>query len=456
MSPGGRQASCRPRTSGCGARAHAGLAPFAEVYGHSGTMITAVDLLRGLAALVGWKRIEVPGATGYLDTDYAAKGRYAIEAIPTTDIICVHVEATDEASHEGRAADKIKALEEIDRHIVGPLHAALRAQGEYRILVSPDHPTPLRTKTHSHGAVPWRSPAADVTPDGSEDVQRDHGRQSRSLSFDPGWKLMRYFLRGEIEGHTCPSKDTGDEPPVASHVSIRNGVIYRPCGTLRNPITSLRPTQRDIMPLIVQKFGGTSVADSQKILAAARKAIRAQADGNQVVMVVSAMGHNTDVAGRSGPRDHGPSAGPRDGHAAFDRRAGERGADGDGHRIAGLPGDQLDRRPDRHSHRQHAHQGADSFDLDRSHARGAGRRQDRHRRRLPGDRRGLQHHHARPRRQRYHGRGPGGGAGGRRVRDLHRRRRRLHDRPAACCPRRGACGRSATTRCSSWPAWGPA
>ncbi len=58
------------------------LRPFAEVYGHSGTMITAVDLLRGLAALVGWKRIEVPGATGYLDTDYAAKGRYAIEAIP--------------------------------------------------------------------------------------------------------------------------------------------------------------------------------------------------------------------------------------------------------------------------------------------------------------------------------------------------------------------------------------
>ena len=119
-------------------------------------MITAVDLLRGLAALIGWERIEVPGATGYLDTDYAAKGRYAIEALDSTDIICVHVEATDEASHEGRADAKIKALEEIDAQIVAPLHAALKSTGDYRILVSPDHPTPIRTKTHSHGFVPVR------------------------------------------------------------------------------------------------------------------------------------------------------------------------------------------------------------------------------------------------------------------------------------------------------------
>ena len=96
------------------------LRPFIDEYGSTGKMITAVDLLRGLAALIGWERIEVPGATGYLDTDYAAKGRYAIEALSTTDIICVHVEATDEASHEGRADAKIKALEEIDANIVGP------------------------------------------------------------------------------------------------------------------------------------------------------------------------------------------------------------------------------------------------------------------------------------------------------------------------------------------------
>ncbi|HEV7222086.1 MAG TPA: phosphoglycerate mutase, partial [Pirellulales bacterium] len=169
------------------------LAPFQQVYGRRGAMITAVDLLRGLAALIGWKRIEVPGATGYLDTDYAAKGRYAIEALAETDIICVHVEATDEASHEGKGDAKIKALEEIDRHIVGPLHAALKAQGDYRILVTPDHPTPLRTKTHSHGFVPFAIAGSGVSPDGAKTYDEPSAAAS-GVSFDEGWKLMRYFL----------------------------------------------------------------------------------------------------------------------------------------------------------------------------------------------------------------------------------------------------------------------
>jgi len=172
------------------------LRPFAEVYGRRGTMITAVDLLRGLAALVGWNRIEVPGATGYLDTDYAAKGRYAIGAIRDTDIICVHVEATDEASHEGNAAAKIAALEEIDRYIVGPLHEALKDHGDYRILVTPDHPTPVRTKTHSHGAVPLTIAGSGVSPDAHQTYNETTAARSE-LSFDPGWKLMRYFLDGQ-------------------------------------------------------------------------------------------------------------------------------------------------------------------------------------------------------------------------------------------------------------------
>jgi 2,3-bisphosphoglycerate-independent phosphoglycerate mutase len=169
------------------------LRPFSEVYGKQGVMITAVDLLRGLAALLGWRRIEVPGATGYTDTDYAAKGRYAIDALSTTDIVCVHVEATDEASHEGDCQAKIKALEEIDRHIVGPLHAALRAQGDYRILVSPDHPTPLRTKTHSHGIVPFAISGSGVSP-GSQKTYDEVAAVASGLAFDQGWKLMRYFL----------------------------------------------------------------------------------------------------------------------------------------------------------------------------------------------------------------------------------------------------------------------
>jgi 2,3-bisphosphoglycerate-independent phosphoglycerate mutase len=172
------------------------LAPFAQRYGKRGAMITAVDLLRGLAKLLGWRRIDVPGATGYVDTDYAAKGRYAVEALKDVDLVCVHVEATDEASHEGNADLKVKALEEIDRHIVGPVYEALKGYGQFRILVSPDHPTPLRTKTHSHGYVPWAMAGTGIEPDGLSHYDDPTAAQS-PLVFEEGWKLMAHFLGGE-------------------------------------------------------------------------------------------------------------------------------------------------------------------------------------------------------------------------------------------------------------------
>jgi len=169
------------------------LQPFAELHGKQGAMITAVDLLRGLAVLIGWRRIEVPGATGYTDTDYAAKGRCAVEALHDVDLVCVHVEATDEASHEGDAAAKVKALEEIDRHIVAPLHEALKSHGDYRILVTPDHATPLRTKTHSHGFVPFAIAGSGVQRDAATTYDDPTAGQSE-LVFEEGWKLMRCFL----------------------------------------------------------------------------------------------------------------------------------------------------------------------------------------------------------------------------------------------------------------------
>ncbi len=113
------------------------LPSFKERFGLRGAMITAVDLLRGLAALIGWDRIEVEGATGYLDTNYRGKGAAAIEALKQYDVVCVHVEATDEASHEGRVEEKIKALESIDRDIVAPLLEALPSHGDYRIWSCP-------------------------------------------------------------------------------------------------------------------------------------------------------------------------------------------------------------------------------------------------------------------------------------------------------------------------------
>jgi 2,3-bisphosphoglycerate-independent phosphoglycerate mutase len=187
------------------------LRPFAERFGVQGALIAAVDLMRGLAALVGWRRIDVPGATGYLDTDYAAKGRYAVAALRDADLVCVHVEATDEASHEGNAAAKVAALEEIDRHIVGPLHAALRQSGDYRILICPDHPTPLRTKTHAHGDVPFALSGAAVTPDAATTYDEPAAARS-SLAFPEGWRLMEFFLGRETLGNATGLPGGGLRP----------------------------------------------------------------------------------------------------------------------------------------------------------------------------------------------------------------------------------------------------
>jgi 2,3-bisphosphoglycerate-independent phosphoglycerate mutase len=168
--------------------------PFELAYGVRGAMITAVDLLRGLATLVEWKRIEVPGATGYTDTDYAAKGRYAVEALDDVDLICVHVEASDEASHEGDCAGKVKAIQEIDRHIVAPLAEALAAHGDWRMMISPDHPTFLRTKTHTHGYVPVAMAGTGIAADEFTSYGDTNAAESK-LAFDEGWRAMGWFIK---------------------------------------------------------------------------------------------------------------------------------------------------------------------------------------------------------------------------------------------------------------------
>lgn len=171
------------------------LKPFRERFGVCGAVITAVDLLRGIGRLLGWQVIEVPGATGYLDTDYAAKGRYAVDALqrPDIDFIVVHVEATDEASHEGHADEKVKALERIDAEIVAPVHDYLHSQGDYRILISPDHPTFLRTKTHSHGYVPVAMCGSDIPSAGMPSYDEAIGIRSH-LCFEKGCDLMPAFM----------------------------------------------------------------------------------------------------------------------------------------------------------------------------------------------------------------------------------------------------------------------
>jgi len=176
------------------------LPKFQVVHGLKGAIVSAVDLVRGVAVLAGWDRVDVEGATGYLDTDYAAKGRAGVEALKTHDIVCVHVEAPDEASHEGRADAKVQALEAIDREIIGPLRRAIAEHGG-RILVSPDHATLIRTRAHDRGWVPWAMGGVGLAGSGFP-YDEASALLAGGPSFPRGHELMDTFLdvRSEFGG----------------------------------------------------------------------------------------------------------------------------------------------------------------------------------------------------------------------------------------------------------------
>jgi len=119
-------------------------------------LVTAVDLIRGLGVLTDIERVEVPGATGWFDTDYEGKRDAALRALQDgTDLFLIHVEATDEAGHAGNLDEKIKALEAWDRRILADLVAGLDDMGPWRLLLLPDHPTPVELKTHTTDSVPY-------------------------------------------------------------------------------------------------------------------------------------------------------------------------------------------------------------------------------------------------------------------------------------------------------------
>lgn len=168
---------------------------FKKKYGLSGAAITAVDLVKGLAKLIGFDYINVEGATGYFETNYRGKGQSAIEALKKYDIVLVHVEATDEAGHAGDATIKKKALEEIDKHIVGPVLAELKKYKSWRILVMPDHPTSVLTQGHSGEPVPFAMAGEEI----QDDVHLPFGETNAARSgikIDNGHELMKLFLTG--------------------------------------------------------------------------------------------------------------------------------------------------------------------------------------------------------------------------------------------------------------------
>jgi len=147
---------------------------FAEKFGKSAAVITAVDLVRGIASMAGMTRIEVEGATGYIDTNYAGKGQAAVAALDTHDLVIVHVESPDECGHNGQVAEKTQAITDIDTHVIAPLLERLQAEpGGWRMAVLPDHPTPCDIMTHTSSPVPFVMAGSDVAANDAAGFDED-------------------------------------------------------------------------------------------------------------------------------------------------------------------------------------------------------------------------------------------------------------------------------------------
>ncbi len=173
-----------------------------ERFNITGSVISAVDLIKGLGIYAGLSPIKVPGVTGYLDTNYLGKAEAALKVLKKQDLVFVHVEAPDECGHNGDVAGKVKAIEDFDEKVVGIILKGLEGRKDYRILVMPDHPTPLDVRTHVDEPVPFiiyqpeaepeKSPALKISPDGYNEEQA----RATGLHIEEAWRLMEILITG--------------------------------------------------------------------------------------------------------------------------------------------------------------------------------------------------------------------------------------------------------------------
>ena len=168
------------------------LPDFKENYGLTGAVITGVDLLKGIGVFANLDVIDVPGATGFFDTDYKAKGEYGIEALKTHDVLFIHIEAPDEAGHAQLIDEKIKAIERIDEFIVGPIIDSLENQ-EFKAAILPDHPTPISIGTHTRDDVPLVVYSSGKTGDECTSFDEE-GVKSGSIEKQEGYKLLSRMI----------------------------------------------------------------------------------------------------------------------------------------------------------------------------------------------------------------------------------------------------------------------
>jgi 2,3-bisphosphoglycerate-independent phosphoglycerate mutase len=165
--------------------------PFKEVYGLSAALTSGVDLLRGLAKMMGMKVLDIPGVTDGPDNDYAAQAEGAIKALNDSDLVVVHIEAPDEAAHAGSINEKVEAIERIDKEVISRLRSY--ATDAFRLLAMPDHPTPIAIRTHSPEPVPFLFWGKGFKPNGAKEYTEAAAKRTGLLVAD-GYKIMGKFL----------------------------------------------------------------------------------------------------------------------------------------------------------------------------------------------------------------------------------------------------------------------
>ena len=166
---------------------------FKDAYGVTGGIISAVDLIKGIGRILGMEVADVPGATGYYDTNYEGKADAALDILKRNDLVFVHVEAPDEAGHNGDIMEKIKAIENFDSRIIGRIIRALGVDGDYRMMVLPDHPTPIAKRTHTSDPVPFAICGKGISPD-DVTVFTESSAKAGSMKIDHGHELMSFLL----------------------------------------------------------------------------------------------------------------------------------------------------------------------------------------------------------------------------------------------------------------------
>ncbi|HJX73604.1 MAG TPA: cofactor-independent phosphoglycerate mutase [Candidatus Deferrimicrobiaceae bacterium] len=170
---------------------------FREKYGLSGSVVAAVDLIRGIGVYAGLELVTVPGATGYIDTNFRGKAEYALRELESKDFVLIHVEAPDEAGHNGSAPDKVRAIERIDEEMLSPILARAKSDGNLTVLVLPDHPTPVAIRTHSQEPVPFAFyPAPSGLSSFPDKRYTEADAKATGQFLDAGTRLIGYLLAG--------------------------------------------------------------------------------------------------------------------------------------------------------------------------------------------------------------------------------------------------------------------